>query len=101
MGSLKISKINKKGKNYHKIISFPDCALCNQSKELVKSHIISKTFFRWIKESTKGNVPRFKTMDDKIIQDGYKIYLLCADCEQYFSHLIRLAISICLFKTKT
>jgi len=85
MGAKKIFKINKKRKDYHKKIIFPAFALCNQSKELVESHVISKMFFRWIKKSTKRNVPRFRTIDDKIIQDGYKIYLLCADCEQYFS----------------
>ncbi len=66
---------------------FPECALCNESKELVESHIISKMFYRWIKKTTKAKVPRFRSMEDEneISQDGYKIYLLCSDCEQKFS----------------
>jgi len=42
MGALKISKIKKRGEDYQKIISFPECALCNQPKDLLESHIISK-----------------------------------------------------------
>ncbi|KKN05041.1 hypothetical protein LCGC14_1091280, partial [marine sediment metagenome] len=64
---------------------FPECALCNESKELVESHVISKMFYRWIKKTTKTKVPRFRSMEGEISQDGYKIYLLCSDCEQEFS----------------
>jgi len=85
MGIIKISNIRKKDKDYVKIINFPECALCNQSKELVESHIISKMFYKWIKATTKSKIPRFRSIDDKISQDGYKIYLLCLDCENYFS----------------
>lgn len=52
-------------------------------------------FYKWIKATTKSKIPRFRSIDDKISQDGYKIYLLCADCEKflsafetYFSNLI-------------
>ncbi len=85
MGTIKISKIKKKGNEYTKIIEFPECALCGQSKELVESHVISKMFYRWIKKTTKSNIPRFRGIDNEITQDGYKVYLLCSDCETHFS----------------
>ncbi len=85
MGAIKISTIKRKGEVWRKVIVFPECALCNESKELVESHVISKMFYRWIKKTTKNKVPRFRSMEDEISQDGYKIYLLCSDCEQEFS----------------
>jgi len=85
MGVIKISTIKRKGEVWKKVIIFTEYTLCNESKELVESHVISKMFYRWIKKTTKAKVPRFRSMEDEISQDGYKIYLLCSDCEQEFS----------------
>ena len=85
MGAIKISTIKRKGEVWKKVIDFPECALCNESKELVESHIISKMFYKFIKKTTKAKVPRFRSLENEISQDGYKVYLLCSDCEQEFS----------------
>ncbi len=82
MGVIKISTIKRKGKEWRKVVIFPEYTLYNKSKELVESHVISKMFYRWIKKNTEAKVPRFRSMEDEVSQDGYKIYLLCSDCEE-------------------
>ncbi len=84
-GSSKFSVKKKKGKLIHVLQDFLNCALCDQPKELVESHIISKFFYKWIKNTSKSDHKRFRTFDDNIRQDGYKLYLLCKDCEQKLS----------------
>lgn len=69
MGAIKISTIKRKGEIWKKVMVFPECALCNESKELVESHVISKIFYRWIKKTTKAKIPRFRSMEDEISQD--------------------------------
>ncbi len=81
-GSSKFSVKKKKGTRIHILQDFPNCALCDQPKELVESHIISKFFYNWIKKTSKSDKKRFRTFDDKIQQDGYKLHLLCTECEQ-------------------
>ena len=59
------------------------CRLCLISSELQKSHIISDSIIRLLRDKTLGN--RFYELhnkQNKIIQDGPKEYLLCNDCEQ-------------------
>ena len=60
------------------------CQLCNQEKVLELSHLIPKFIFRWIKETGTGYM---RTSDNfnKRVQDGFKEYFLCADCEDLFS----------------
>jgi len=61
------------------------CALCGESAELEKSHIIPKFATDWIKKTgvtgkmLNNNVPTLRA------QDGLKEYLLCGSCEDLFS----------------
>ncbi|KQM77901.1 hypothetical protein ASE74_15995 [Pedobacter sp. Leaf216] len=59
------------------------CQLCKKETVLELSHLIPKFIFRWIKETGTGYM---RTSDNfnKRIQDGFKDYFLCADCEDLF-----------------
>lgn len=60
------------------------CQLCKKETVLELSHLIPKFIFRWIKETGTGYM---RTSDNfnKRIQDGFKEYFLCANCEDLFS----------------
>jgi hypothetical protein len=60
------------------------CHLCEENKELAESHIIPKFVFRWMK-NTGGKYFRAPLSPNQRMQDGFKQYLLCFDCEQKFS----------------
>ncbi len=60
------------------------CALCLKTTELKLSHIVPKFVWRWLKESSASSI-RSSREPDLRIQDGLKIHLLCAECEQRFS----------------
>lgn len=60
------------------------CRLCLKFAELQVSHIIPKFVINWLKESSPGYI-RTSNNPNKRIQDGYKQYYLCWDCEQLFS----------------
>jgi hypothetical protein len=67
--------------------SFGVCKLCQQSKELQQSHIISKFLFREA-GLLKQSFPVYclsKPSKTERRQDGFKEYLLCRDCEQQLS----------------
>ncbi|MCC5906213.1 MAG: hypothetical protein JJU13_08410 [Balneolaceae bacterium] len=59
------------------------CSLCNKPDvELQNSHIIPKFIFRFIKKTGGSDFLRFAENPNKRVQDGFKRYLLCLDCEQ-------------------
>lgn len=61
------------------------CRLCLQEKPLKESHIISKLFFKALKNKSEDNSFRDLSVPNRRTQDGIKVYLLCNDCEEKFS----------------
>lgn len=65
------------------------CILCSRTTELLLSHVIPKWAFKWHK--VEGGVyhdpapSRYSYRN----QDGYKHYLMCAECEQYLGEAER------------
>lgn len=59
------------------------CKLCEKEKELKKSHLLPSFIFKWKKEQGTGFF-RTSQNPNKRVQDGLRLYLLCADCEQRF-----------------
>lgn len=60
------------------------CALCQEVKELQISHIVPKFINLWQKKtSATGHLRLLRSINQRV-QDGYKEYLLCFDCEQLF-----------------
>ena len=60
------------------------CQLCENSKEIVESHIIPKFVFSWLKDTSPGQIREYKTPNLRV-QDGLKLPMLCKDCELLFS----------------
>lgn len=60
------------------------CRLCLEPKELMMSHIVPKFVWRWLNNPVPGGL-RTNRIPNRRIQDGPKIYLLCAACEQRLS----------------
>ncbi len=58
------------------------CALCQEIRPLRLSHIIPAFVFRWLRDTSGGGYLRFGANPNKRTQDGFKIDLLCDDCEQ-------------------
>lgn len=61
------------------------CALCGEMSELQNSHIIPKFISDDIKRKSVTGFMRSSLNPNKRIQDGFKKYLLCVECEQRFS----------------
>jgi len=61
------------------------CALCFETGELKESHIIPAFVWRWMKESSVTGYFRHGEKPNLRQQDGYKIFLLCVECEQKLS----------------
>ena len=63
------------------------CRLCKKEKELKKSHIIPKFCYDEMRnEKGRKEILEIPENDkEKKSQDGWKEYLLCADCEQQLS----------------
>jgi len=60
------------------------CALCQKKSKLRESHIIPSLVFDWMKKtSATGYIRRSETPNLRV-QNGYKIPLLCEDCENLF-----------------
>lgn len=64
---------------------FDPCALCGSNTGRVLSHIIPKFVFRHTNVRTPSGYLRSNFEPNRRLQDGYKEYLLCPDCEQVFS----------------
>jgi hypothetical protein len=60
------------------------CRLCKTESNLQLSHIIPKFVFSWLKETAASPI-RNSQKPNVRVQDGLKIYLLCANCESLFS----------------
>ena len=50
-----------------------------------ESHILPGFVYRWMKETSATGYLRFAQEPNLRVQDGLKLYLLCADCEQRFN----------------
>jgi len=61
------------------------CRLCGATKELQESHILPGFVYRWMKETSATGYLRFGEQPNLRVQDGVKVPLLCADCEQRFN----------------
>ncbi len=76
------------------------CALCDQEKVLLESHIIPKFVFRWMKRTGATDYLRATKNVNVRVQDGLKKRLLCTDCEsllngwetQFANELFNLAV---------
>src|SRR6266540_673770 len=66
------------------------CKLCGETRELRNSHIISELFFRRLyDESSRAREIQDVLQKQIPIQQGYREYLLCGDCEQQFGRYER------------
>ncbi len=61
------------------------CRLCGANADLVRSHIIPKFVFSWIKETSATGKLRPGDNPNKRIQDGPSFPLYCRKCEESFS----------------
>ena len=61
------------------------CALCLKDKELAESHVIPSFIINWLKETSVTGFIRDPRHKNRRIQDGYKLPLLCYDCEGIIS----------------
>lgn len=61
------------------------CHLCKKSSKLACSHILPKSIFDWMKETSATGYLRFSQIINKPQEDGLKIPFLCAECETLFS----------------
>lgn len=61
------------------------CRLCGKTAPLLLSHILPAFVFRWKRESAGGAPLRNTKQPNLRVQDGLKINLLCAECEELFS----------------
>lgn len=78
-------KKKEKSKFPEKDVVTGTCALCERPNVVLKqSHIIPKLVYRRIKKFADS---RFRNYFDPriIFQDGEKKYMLCGDCEEFFS----------------
>ena len=57
------------------------CHLCAAKTELMESHVIPSFVYKWLKDSSGTGFLRFGLEPNKRVQDGYKLYWLCGDCE--------------------
>lgn len=60
------------------------CALCCQTKELQLSHIVPHLVGRKLIKTSPGNI-RSTAEPNRTLQDIFKEYLLCSECEERFS----------------
>lgn len=61
------------------------CALCLKDKELAESHVIPSFIINWLKKTSVTRFIRDPRHGNRRIQDGYKLPLLCYDCEGIIS----------------
>ena len=70
------------GNGYHSTVA--RCRLCERDQKLRESHILPKFVWDWLKESSVSAI-RTSTNPNVRVQDGFKAYLLCEECEQRLS----------------
>lgn len=61
------------------------CRLCKKEAILLQSHIYPKFIFSWLKDTGTGYIRAGENMNLRR-QDGFKMPLLCADCEKKFGN---------------
>ncbi|HAT3877884.1 TPA: hypothetical protein I8669_002716 [Legionella pneumophila] len=61
------------------------CRLCEKSSKLANSHILPKSIFNWMKETSATGYLRSSQKVDVPQQDGIKTPFLCLECEKQFS----------------
>jgi hypothetical protein len=61
------------------------CKLCQKQSQLEVSHILPKFIFRWITKTSATGKLRGLGKPNVPVQDGTKLHLLCASCEDKFS----------------
>lgn len=61
------------------------CRLCNADGELRESHIIPSFVYKWQKETSGTGFIRFGDKPNLRTQNGFKLYLLCDECEKLFN----------------
>lgn len=58
------------------------CRLCGVPSELQESHVVPGFVYKWLKETSATGFIRFGQNPNKRVQDGYKEYWLCRECEK-------------------
>lgn len=61
------------------------CQLCKQNSELQTSHIVPSFLFNWLAETSSTGFLRSAEQPNRRIQDGWKLPLLCRNCEELLS----------------
>lgn len=61
------------------------CKLCQKESLLEVSHILPKFIFKWITKTSATGKLRVVGKPNVPVQDGIKLHLLCASCEDKFS----------------
>src|SRR3989338_9951864 len=61
------------------------CKLCGTEGELILSHIIPSSIFKWLKETSATGYMRRADTPNLRTQDGLKEYWLCKKCEKLFN----------------
>ncbi|WP_296621227.1 hypothetical protein [Marivirga sp.] len=61
-----------------------NCKLCDNYSELLESHVIPKSIYKWLKKTSGTGILRGGQNMNIPIQDGFKYYWLCRNCEQKF-----------------
>lgn len=57
------------------------CRLCDEDGILRESHVIPSFIYKWLKKTSGTGFLRFSLELNKRVQDGYKFYWLCDECE--------------------
>jgi hypothetical protein len=57
------------------------CRLCDKEANLEESHVVPSFVYKWLKDTSGTGFLRFGIAPNKRVQDGYKLFWLCADCE--------------------
>jgi len=73
------------------------CALCHQTRVLLRSHIIPNAFFRRIKQRNAGRLIAFDDSTNTPAQysiDSWSEYLLCSQCESHLATYEKYVVEI-------
>ena len=66
--------------------TYSRCRLCSSERPLCLSHIFPKFYWEWLK-STGDVYFRDPNMPNRRLQDGFKLRMLCSECEGRFSQI--------------
>jgi hypothetical protein len=61
------------------------CIYCEENNAIENSHIIPKFCYEWLKSTSPTKYLRDVNNPNKRLQDGFKLALLCQNCENWFS----------------